>query len=233
MYKTIGKYQVERSLGRGEFGQVFLAKHPTLPLYRAVKLFNAAGQGEDFLREARLQAGLEHERIVKIVDVGLHLERPYLVMEHAPGGGLDALLASGPLEPSRAAALAGDVALALEQAHADSVVHRDLKPGNILLDKNGRAKVADFGLARLLTRNASHQTRLAGTPKLHGPGAVKGRGLPGRGHVVSGRGAVRNAGRVPAFSAGKANSRPCRPSPPKRPRTRPGKRPAARRSWPS
>ena len=96
MYKTIGKYQVERSLGRGEFGQVFLAKHPTLPLYRAVKLFNAAGQGEDFLREARLQAGLEHERIVKIVDVGLHLERPYLVMEHAPGGGLDALLASGP-----------------------------------------------------------------------------------------------------------------------------------------
>ena len=176
--KNIGKYQVVKSLGRGEFGQVFLAKHPTLPLYRAVKLFNAAGQGEDFLREARLQAGLEHERIVKIVDVGLHLERPYLVMEYAAGGGLDALLADGPLEPARAAALARDVALALEQAHAASVVHRDLKPGNIMLDKEGRAKVADFGLARLLVRNSSHQTRLAGTPNYMAPEQLKGEASP-------------------------------------------------------
>lgn len=175
--ERIGKYDVVRPLGMGGFGEVFLVRHPELAVLRAVKMLRY-GTGGPQLEEAVLQAQLEHERIVRCMDVGTQEGRPYLVMEYLPGGSLADLLEKGPLEIDRALTIARDLALALAHAHSQSVIHRDLKPANVLLTDEGRAKIADFGLARLLDQQSQHQSGIAGTVNYLAPEQLSGEATP-------------------------------------------------------
>ena len=173
----LDKYQIIEELGRGGYGTVYKALHPDLMVYRAIKLLHAAVDPEQ-VREAVLQAKLEHERIVHVLDVGLYLERPFWVMEFMEGGSLDKLIAKGPLPMEKVLALGRDLALGLAAAHDKGIIHRDLKPANVLLTGQGRAKMTDFGLARLSEGEDPLHTRVAGTVSYLAPEQLKGNALP-------------------------------------------------------
>ena len=173
----LDKYKIETELGRGGYGTVYKALHPDLMVYRAIKLLHSAVDPQQ-VKEAVLQARLEHERIVHVLDVGIYKERPFWVMEYMEGGSLDKLIAQGPLPKERVLSLGRDIALALAAAHEKGIVHRDLKPANVLLTAQGRAKMTDFGLARLSDDGHSLHTRVAGTVSYLAPEQLKGNALP-------------------------------------------------------
>ncbi len=170
MAQTIGgRYEVEAALGRGAFGAVYLALDPRLRRRVAVKVLNAAVSGDPavrarFTREARVMASLDHSAIVPVFDFGEEDGEFFLVLRHCAGGTLGEALARrmedgrGPFSPAEALALLGPVGGALDAAHARGVVHRDLKPGNILLDEHGQPAVADFGLVRLLAKGDAEES---------------------------------------------------------------------------
>ena len=149
-----GRFELERLLGRGGMSEVWLAHDLELERAVAVKLLSATGGVPRFEREARSAASLSHPSIVGVFDYGEFEGRPYLVLEYVPGGTLDDVLsttAPAPLPNEQVAAIARDLAAGLEHAHAHGIVHRDLKPSNVLFDGEGRAKIADFGVARVLS----------------------------------------------------------------------------------
>jgi serine/threonine-protein kinase len=149
-----GRFELERLLGRGGMSEVWLARDHELERAVAVKLLLGAGTVPRFEREARSAASLSHPNIVAVFDYGDFEGRRYLVLEHVPGGTLDERLsaaAPGPLTDEQASAIARDIAAGLAHAHEHGIVHRDLKPSNILFDAEGRAKIADFGVARALS----------------------------------------------------------------------------------
>jgi streptogramin lyase/predicted Ser/Thr protein kinase len=158
-------YRIERVLGRGGMGVVFLAHQQVLDRLVALKLL-LPQYAEDaefrsrFLRESRLAASLEHPSIVPLYDAGEVDGRLYLAMRYVEGGDLGAMLArEAPLDPERAIALLSQVAAALDTAHENGLVHRDVKPGNILIEEE-HAYLADFGLAKSVAEpgrvDASH-----------------------------------------------------------------------------
>jgi serine/threonine protein kinase len=110
----------------------------------------SAEEVERFKTEARAVAGLDHPNIVLIHDVGEHEGQPYFTMKLMPGGSLAEQVARGPMPSRHAAEVVAIVAHAIHHAHGKDILHRDLKPGNILLDGEGRPHVADFGLAKRL-----------------------------------------------------------------------------------
>lgn len=161
-------------IGRGGMGSVWRARHRGLDRVVAVKflaeeLAGRPGFAERFAREARLMARLSHPNIVAVHDVTELDGQPCIVMEHVDGPPLSALL---PLPPARVAELALQVCDALAYAHARGVVHRDVKPENILVDGAGDAKVADFGIARALGEPGT--ATVAGTPAFMAPEALAG-----------------------------------------------------------
>jgi len=146
-----GRYELERQLGRGGAATVWLARDTLLERPVAVKLLTE-GLIEDrawiarFKREARVAAGLQHPNLVSIYDFGTEGDRPFLVMAYLSGGSLAERLANGGApDPER---LAGDILRALAHIHAAGIIHRDVKPGNVLLAPDGRACLSDFGVAR-------------------------------------------------------------------------------------
>jgi eukaryotic-like serine/threonine-protein kinase len=149
-----GRYRLERPLGYGGMATVYLARDSELGRPVAVKLLaeNAAGDDglrERFVREARLAARLSHPNVVSVFDAGEDGGRPYIVMEHVEGETLSDLLARrGPLPAEDARTLALQAARGLAHAHAAGLVHRDVKPQNLLLREDGTLKIADFGIAR-------------------------------------------------------------------------------------
>ncbi len=156
-----GRYRVEDVLGRGGMASVYLARDGELERPVAVKvlaehLADQPGFRDRFLREARLAAQLSHPNIVQVFDVGEEDGTPFIVMECVEGSTLaDELRARGPLEPEEVVDLALQICGGLEQAHAAGLVHRDIKPQNLLLRPDGTVKIADFGIAR-----AAETTRL-------------------------------------------------------------------------
>jgi len=147
----VGKYTLRRFLGRGAFGEVYVgAPHKGSEV--AIKLLDTQlARDTDvvarFQREAATASRLEHPAIVRVLDVGAARGRHYIVMELVHGGSFRRYLRKGG-EPAQVIGILADVARGLAHAHAQGVVHRDVKPENILLTKSRRAKVADFGLAR-------------------------------------------------------------------------------------
>ncbi|MBN9691000.1 MAG: protein kinase [Verrucomicrobia bacterium] len=166
-----------RCLGRGGMGVVYEARQKSLDRRVALKLLapardqNAAFT-ERFLREARALARLNHPNIVTVHDYGESGGLHYLLMEFVDGVNLRQLLAAGHLAPEQALAIVPPICEALEYAHGQGIIHRDIKPENLLVDKQGRVKIADFGIARLLDRGESDSplTEAAlGTPDYMAP----------------------------------------------------------------
>jgi predicted Ser/Thr protein kinase len=149
-----GRYQAGRELARGGMAVVYLGQD--LVLHRAVALKVLGGElsrnegfVERFRREARAAAGLSHPNVVAVYDWGEANGSYFIVMEYVAGQTLAQLLrAEGPLSAGRAAAIGAEIAAALAAAHGQGVVHRDIKPGNVLVDPTGAVKVTDFGIAR-------------------------------------------------------------------------------------
>lgn len=151
-----GRYRVERRLGEGAMARVDLAHDAELGRPVAIKVL--AGHLADdrelrerFVREGRLAARLAHPHVVAVYDAGEEDGRPYIVMEYVDGETLAELVRRrGALPPAEAVGLARQALAGLEHAHAAGLVHRDLKPGNLLLRGDGTLKIADFGIARAM-----------------------------------------------------------------------------------
>jgi eukaryotic-like serine/threonine-protein kinase len=148
------RYADVEQIGRGGMGEIYRARDETLSRTVAVKLLAERFAGDDevqrrFTREALAAARLSGEpHVVTIFDVGEWNSRPFIVMEHLPGGSLAQVLREhGRVPPERSLTWLEDAARALDAAHAQGVVHRDVKPGNLLLDRNGHVHMADFGVA--------------------------------------------------------------------------------------
>jgi eukaryotic-like serine/threonine-protein kinase len=149
-----GRYRTQELLGRGGMASVYLARDGELDRPVAVKvlaehLADTPGFRKRFLREAKLAAQLSHPNVVQVFDVGEHDGVPFIVMECVEGSTLaEELKQRGPLDPAEVVDLALQICGGLEHAHAAGLVHRDIKPQNLLLRPDGTVKIADFGIAR-------------------------------------------------------------------------------------
>jgi hypothetical protein len=144
------RYLLLEPLGRGAMSAVWLAEDTELGRRVAVKTLGPTADRERFTREARAVAALSHPNICALYDYGETGGRPYMVLEHLPDGSLEDRLAAGrPLADADTQRIAAEIAAGLAHAHDRGLVHRDLKPANILFDGEGRAKIADFGIARM------------------------------------------------------------------------------------
>jgi len=154
-----GRYRLLELLGQGGMATIYRARDAQLERDVAVKLLRPEfGTDPDFLArfrdEARAAASLNHPNITAVFDFGEDASGPYIVMELVDGQDLGAILRdNGPLAPRQAARVSVEVAKALHAAHVRGIVHRDVKPSNILVGRDGRVKVADFGIARALTES--------------------------------------------------------------------------------
>lgn len=163
MISNFGPYQVTAEIGRGGFGRVFKATDTRLGRAVAIKVLTATGDSDLFRRfgaEARSTARLHHPNIITIYDVGEHEGAPFIVMEHLEGRDLRQVIADPvPVDVTGKIRIMVQVARGLEHAHAQGVIHRDVKPGNIFILPSGDVKVMDFGIARAARAAETRLTR--------------------------------------------------------------------------
>jgi WD40 repeat protein/tRNA A-37 threonylcarbamoyl transferase component Bud32 len=161
-----GRYVLLSLLGQGGMGAVYKARQVRMNRDVAIKLIDPAKGGNQqlaarFRREVEIASRLRHEHVVQAYDVGIHGGTTFLVLEYVAGRDLGAIVKEqGPLEPGEACAIAAQAASGLAHAHAQGIVHRDIKPQNILLSEQGSAKVLDLGLARISESEGDEQTAL-------------------------------------------------------------------------
>ncbi len=179
--RYFGDYEITRELARGGMGVVFLARQVSLNRPVALKMILAGQLANDtdvrrFYTEAEAAANLDHPGIVPIHEVGQHQGQHYFSMGFVEGQSLAQRLAEGPLPPREAAELMVKVAEAIEYAHRRGVIHRDLKPGNILLDRSGNPRVTDFGLAKKVEGDSASTAsgQVMGTPSYMPPEQASG-----------------------------------------------------------
>jgi eukaryotic-like serine/threonine-protein kinase len=190
-----GRYELHRRLGRGGMAEVYLARDQLLDRPVAVKvLFPAlatdAGFVERFRREAQAAANLQHPNIVSVFDWGEANGTYFIVMEYVEGHTLAEMLRDEHrLHPDRAAEITSDIAAALGFAHRNRVVHRDVKPGNVLITREGGVKVADFGIARALSdtsdQNLTKTGSVMGTATYFSPEQARGAPVDPRSDLYS------------------------------------------------
>jgi serine/threonine-protein kinase len=189
----LGRYELLGELGRGAMGVVFRARDPIIDRVVALKTIDPGRSGEAnarfaerFFQEARSAGRLNHPNIVTIYDAGEAGGEAYIAMEYLEGTSLRQMLdEQAPLPVQRAVEIAGQVARGLAYAHEHGVVHRDIKPANIIIQRNRRPKITDFGIARLGEADVLAGSR-AGSPKYMSPEQIRGDGaLDGRSDLFS------------------------------------------------
>jgi len=218
-----GRYRFERHLGSGGMASVWLARDVTLERDVAIKLMADMLADDErwlarFRREARAAAALSHPHIVKVFDFGLEDHRPYLVMAHVAGGSLgDRLRDGGALPPAER--LARELLGALAHVHAAGIVHRDVKPGNVLLDERDSSQLTDFGIARPQDATEMTQTGMVlGTMRYLAPEVADGAPATERSDLYSAGGVIRAvAGDRPAAELGELLGALMDPDPERRP----------------
>jgi serine/threonine-protein kinase len=179
----IGRYVIDRLLGSGAMGHVYLGRDPELDRAVAVKTVRNLELDDDalllflerFRNEARAAARLHHPSIVQVYDVGEDDEvGPFLVFEYVPGMTLKQVLRKkGALPPEQIAELAAQIGEALDVAHTAGIIHRDIKPDNLLVTADGRTKLADFGVAQVPNAALTREGQFLGTPCYAAPETLK------------------------------------------------------------
>jgi serine/threonine-protein kinase len=187
-----GRYKLEAKLGSGGMSTVYLARDQTLDRAVAVKVMHRemseqADQLERFRQEARAVAKLSHPNVVAVIDAGEDGGYPYIVFEYVEGETLKQRIARiGALDPQEALAYAIEIARGLTVAHGRNMVHRDIKPQNVLIDSEGRAKLTDFGISRQLEQDGMTATgRVLGTTDYVAPEQAMGHPVDPRSDVYS------------------------------------------------
>ncbi len=186
----IGRYEVQRRLGRGGMGIVYVAHDPVLGRMVAIKIFlsdlDMPDAAERFAREARSAAALNHANIVTIHDFGDWQSQPYIVMEYVQGETLaEVIRRKAPVAPAEKLRWMEDLCAGVGYAHRVGVIHRDIKPTNLMLDRSGRLKILDFGIAKMLGTLGSKGTALIGTPGYMAPEQVLGGAIDHRSDLFS------------------------------------------------
>ncbi len=187
-----GRYKLEAKLGSGGMSTVYLARDTTLDRQVAVKVMHRemseqADQLERFRQEARAVAKLSHPNVVAVIDAGEDGGHPYIVFEYVEGETLKQRINRvGALDPQEALAYAIEIARGLTVAHARNMVHRDIKPQNVLIDSEGRAKLTDFGISRQLEQDGMTATgRVLGTTDYVAPEQAMGHAVDQRSDIYS------------------------------------------------
>jgi eukaryotic-like serine/threonine-protein kinase len=191
--RYIGKYRVKGELGRGGMGAVYLAEQPGLGREVAIKeLLQSADPTalRRFLQEAQVMARASHPNLVQVHDLELMGSENYIVLEFIRGQSLREWINHGPIPPPQVFAVMHGVLQALDYAHKRAIVHRDMKPENVLISDDGMVKVADFGIARLLDDpgvggTATKTGTTVGTPQYMSPEQVASSKVDGRSDLYS------------------------------------------------
>lgn len=192
---ALGRYEIVAELGKGAMGVVYRANDPMLNRAVAIKTINMAEAEHEgvaeyearFYTEAKAAGGLNHPNIVIVYDIGRSGDLVYMAMEYVEGKELREMLTEGqPLPVVQAVDIAAQVADGLAYAHQHHVIHRDIKPANILITSDGRAKIADFGIARMRSSETRTQTGIImGSPKYISPEQVIGKRADHRSDIFS------------------------------------------------
>jgi serine/threonine-protein kinase len=175
----LGPWEVQESIGEGSMGVVYRAYHAELERTGAVKVLQAIGPDPDtksrFRREALAIAHMRHPNILNVFDFGEYRGTPYMIVEYVPGGSLADRLESRPIDRETAVAYLRGIGEALDYAHSLGIVHRDVKPGNVLLAPDETPILADFGLVKLMESSVKSMTGVTtGTPAYMAPEQVTG-----------------------------------------------------------
>jgi serine/threonine-protein kinase len=192
--RTFGRYEIESLLGEGGMGRVYKARDPLIERTVAIKTLGVELEGgelaefrERFLREARSAGRVNHPNVVTIFDVGeLADGTAFITMEYVEGRTLRALLDAGPPLPvAESCRIGARVGEALAAAHRHGIVHRDVKPPNIMLGADGAVKLMDFGIARLPDGMRTRTGLIVGTPTYLAPEQIVGRGADKRSDIYA------------------------------------------------
>jgi serine/threonine-protein kinase len=192
---TVGRYEILEELGRGAMGIVYKARDPKINRLLAIKTIRFSDEfeaekirevKERFMREAEIAGKLAHPAIVAVYDVGEDYELTYMAMEYLEGESLLKYCRKGSLLALRRALyVISETALALDYAHTQGVIHRDVKPANIMLLKDGKIKVTDFGIAKAVSSSQTKSGTVLGTPSYMSPEQINGHEIDGRSDVFS------------------------------------------------
>jgi CHASE2 domain-containing sensor protein/tRNA A-37 threonylcarbamoyl transferase component Bud32 len=192
---TVGRYEILGELGQGAMGRVYKGRDPKINRLVAIKTIRFSEELEEkqvqeakdrFFKEAELAGKLSHPSIISIYDVGEDYDLTYMAMELLDGKDLESFCGKGHLLPlDKVVDIIAETAEALDYAHNLGVVHRDIKPANIMLLKNGKVKVTDFGIAKGISSSQTKSGVIMGTPKYMSPEQINGRQLDGRSDIFS------------------------------------------------
>jgi TonB family protein len=195
MPATIGRYQVQGSIGYGAMGAVYKAFDPLIKRTLAIKTIrlDIPRQSpqyksfiERFYHEARISGTLSHPNIVTLFDIGEEAGIPYLAMEFVEGETISSIIDRGQrFPPEKVIGLVSQIASAVDYAHGRGVIHRDIKPSNLILSEGDRVKVTDFGIAKLVDAEMTQSGTLLGTPSYMSPEQAMGEKLDGRSDIFS------------------------------------------------
>ena len=190
--KTFGQYELLEEIGEGGMATIFKARQTGLDRIVAIKILpeylaRQPGFIDRFKVEAQAIARLDHPHILPVYDFGQVDDTPYLVMKYVSAGTLKDMMQRGPLDPRQAASIVRQIAEALDHAHQQEVIHRDVKPSNVMMQEGRWVQLTDFGLAKILTSTSQLTASGAsvGTPDYMSPEQAQGEPVDARSDIYS------------------------------------------------